>query len=130
MSEPTVYPCHEHGAICVPLNDLIVDGKLSIFPEVQGKGYFDIDFRGAELVLKAKNHVGLIPINSRVQIHVTPKVPIANLLYLVQRAKRAIKYLPGFFRSYKMEPLILDRAEELFARALLECLLGIERGGP
>ena len=123
------YPCQEHGEIAVPISDLMIAGQLEIFPEVTGRGFFDIDFRRGQLILVAKGFVGLIPVNSRISIHVTPRCPVDNVLYLVQRAKRVLEYLPGHNRTYQFKKLPDGRAEELFTATLLDCLIEIERNG-
>lgn len=123
------YPCQEHDEVSVPITELLVEGKVEVFPEVTGRGFFDIDFRRGQLVLIAKSYVGLIPINPRVSIHVMPRMPIDNVLYLVQKAKKAVQYLPGYDRNYRIERLPSGRSEELFAASLLECLIDVERNG-
>ncbi len=129
MLPPKVYPCQEHGEVSVPITEVILDGKVELFPEVSGRGFFDIDFRAGRLVLIAKGYIGLIPLNDRVSIHVTPRVPVDNVLYLVQRAHKAVEYLPGYERTYRVERLPSGRSEELFAATLIACLVSIERSG-
>lgn len=129
IPDPIIYPCKEYEDVAVSLADLLVDGRVDVFSEVTSRGFFDIDFRRGEIVLRSKSFIGLIPINPRVTIHVTPKVPVGNILYLVHRAGESLTFLPDYIRKYQHEPLIVDRAEEIFASALIDCLLGIERSG-
>ncbi|WP_419189002.1 5-methylcytosine restriction system specificity protein McrC [Stieleria marina] len=124
-----MYPCLEHGEVVVPIENLIVDGKIDVFPEITGRGYFDIDYRGGELRLIAKSYIGVIPINSRVAIHVRPRFPIENALYLVQKAKKSLGALPSHLRKYAAEPLKAGSAEDLFGRAVIEALSVVQRDG-
>ena len=129
MTVVKIYPCFEHGEVAVPIQDLIHEGSVEVFSELTGKGLFDIDFRKSKLVLVAKSFVGVIPINPRVSIHVLPRFPVDNILYLVQRANHAIEYLPGFARGYQIERLKSGDAEEIFSTSLLDGLRGIQRKG-
>lgn len=126
---PQVYACHEQGAVSVPITDLVIDGRVEIFPEVRDEGYFDIDYRRGELVLRAKNYIGLIPINNRVSIHVIPLLPIKNILYIVQKARRSLNYLPGYYRTYAIDPTPSGDIDELFLSALIDSLKAIETSG-
>jgi len=130
MPLPTkTYPCEEHGEVTVPVTELMVGGKIDVFPEVTGRGYFDIDFRRGSLVLIAKSYIGLIPLNERVSIHVTPRLPVDNVLYLVERSTKALQYLPGYYRTYDIERLRSGHAEGLFTTSLLRCLVDVKRSG-
>lgn len=125
----TTYPCKEYQKVQLPITDVFVDGRADVYPEVTGRGYFDVDFFDGQLWLTAKSFIGVIPINDRVNIHVLPRFPIDNIMYIVQRANSSLRYLPGYFRTYKVEKLVAGNAEELFAGALLDCLVGLERSG-
>src|SRR5580700_10841231 len=97
--KPTIFPCVERQSVAVPLNDLLTTtGKFEIWPIVASKGYFDIDYRGGQLVFKAGKFVGLIPINDRVVIDVKPKVSVADLLHIVDVAEEEVSFLDFFTR--------------------------------
>lgn len=125
----TVYPCEEHGEVAVPLRELVQDGELDIYPEIAGRGYFNIDYRRGALVLKAARFVGLIPISDRVAIHVKPKVPIGNLLWMVWRAGAQIPGLEGVIRGYQDRPGEIDSPEALYSDAFITALATIARRG-
>lgn len=97
----TVYPCKEFEPVDVPLDRLIRNGKVQIYP--QAEKYFDLDYRDGRLVVAPKSYVGLIPINDDVAIHVVPRFPIANLFYLLQHSNAALHFLEGHLRSYDLE---------------------------
>lgn len=113
----------------VPISEVVERGELDIFPEVRSKGYFDIDLRQGRLVLTAKNYIGLIPINSRVSIHVAPRAPIQNVLYLAQRANKAVSYVPRFTRGYAVTKLTSGHPEEVFAEPLVNYAVDVECNG-
>jgi 5-methylcytosine-specific restriction endonuclease McrBC regulatory subunit McrC len=128
-AEQQVYPCDEHGTVPVPISELVTDGKLDIYPGITGHGYFDIDYTGGALVLRASKYVGLIPISDRVAIHVRPKAPIANLMWLVWRAGGAFKQLEGIVRGYQALPGEIDDPEKLYVDVFASALERLYRGG-
>lgn len=96
-----VFPCREFEPVEMPLDLLMSDGQLQLYPEAEK--YFDLDYRAGRLVVAPKSYVGLIPINDRVAIHVLPRVPIDNIFYLLHRTSAVIRFIEGHLRSYAIE---------------------------
>ena len=61
-------------------------------------------------------------VNGEICIHVIPRFPVENLLYLVQKAAVMLRYLSGYMRTYKVERLATGKTEGLFASSLIDCL--------
>lgn len=110
----TVYACEEHEQVEVPIEALMRRGQLEIYPEVAGHGYFDINYRRGDLVLRASRYVGLIPLSDRVAIHVRPKVPIKNLIWMTWRSGGSAARLEGFVRGYDPQPGAVRTPEDLY----------------
>jgi 5-methylcytosine-specific restriction enzyme subunit McrC len=128
--KPTVFQCVERQSVEVPLAQLLTgSGKLEILPSVASKGYFDIDYRGGELVFKAGKYVGLIPINERVVIDVKPKVSVSDLLHIVDRADEEVPYLEFFARPYKQDEETEKSLVGLIVRTFLKQLRQLENEG-
>jgi 5-methylcytosine-specific restriction enzyme subunit McrC len=128
--KPRIFPCVERQSVEVPLNDLLTaTGKFEIWPIVASKGYFDIDYRGGQLVFKAGKFVGLIPINDRVVIDVKPKVSVADLLHIVDVAEEEVSFLGFFIRPYKEQKGVEDSLLGLMVRTLLKQLHQVENEG-
>lgn len=126
----TVYPCEEYGEVAVPIASLLKNGELDVYPGIAGsKGYFDIDYRKAKLMLRATRYVGLIPISDSVAIHVRPRAPIGNLLWMVARSGMRPARLEGFLRSYQHRPGESKTPEELYLEVFLSTLERIRRRG-
>lgn len=126
----SIFPCKEHEDVAVPIQSLIgADGALDIYPEVSGKGYFDIDYRKGQLSLRSKGFVGLIPISDTVAIHVVPRAPIGNLLYMIWRAGDRLASIEGFVRGYQETPGAVENAEELYVATLLSALREMKSRG-
>lgn len=100
----TIFPCREFDPVEVPIDQLVLNGKLTVYPE--SEKYFDIDYRAGHLVVAAKSNVGLIPVNDRVAIHVIPRFPIDNLFYILQRSSATLRFIDGHVRTYKIEDTI------------------------
>src|SRR5216684_7817826 len=106
-ASPVIYDCQERHAVNLPLDHVLLpNGKLDILPAVMSKGYFDIDYRGDALSFVAGRYVGLIPINDRVLIDVKPKVPVKNLLRLIDIAGEELGVLHFFERDYREQPTL------------------------
>jgi 5-methylcytosine-specific restriction enzyme subunit McrC len=124
----TVYPCAEFAEVAIPFGDLFADGSLDIYPEIAAKGYFDIDYRRGALVLRATRFVGLIPISQRVAIHVRPRAPIGNLMWLAWRCGVKLPALEGVLRNYAIRSGEVDSPEALYVDAFLSALERIASG--
>lgn len=124
----TIYECAEHGDARVPISELLKDGELDIYPGITGKGYFDIDYRDGKLIVHATRYVGLIPISDRVAIHVRPKTPVGNLLWMVWRARAPINRLEGVVRTYQLHGPT-DSPEALYVDTFIRVLSEIARNG-
>lgn len=84
----------ERQPVTIPIKEVMGDdGLFSFVPEVKEKGYFDIDYRKNELVIIAGNYIGQVPLTEDIVIHVTPKVPIANLARIIGIASQPIRCL-------------------------------------
>ena len=94
----TVFPCKEFEPVDVPLEKLLREGKVSLYPAAEK--YFDLDYRNGRLVVAPKSFVGLIPINDEIAIQVTPRFPIKNLFHILQRASATLRFIEGFTRTY------------------------------
>jgi 5-methylcytosine-specific restriction enzyme subunit McrC len=81
-----VYRGREHNQVILPLAALLQDGKLNILDEVLGKKYFQIYSKGSELVFQCGGFIGLIPLNERVAIEVSPRVNVTNLDRILRKA--------------------------------------------
>jgi 5-methylcytosine-specific restriction enzyme subunit McrC len=125
----TIYPCKEFEPIEVPLDQIIVSGKIQLYPE--SEKYFDLDYRAGQLVVAPKSYIGLIPLNDRIAIHVRPRFPIENVFYLIKKASATLRFIDGHVRSYSstgaenFDPLaelahkFVGASESLFKSGLL-----------
>ena len=120
----------ERQQIAIPLREILgVDGAISFFPEIRDRGYFDIDFRGNELILVAGNFIGQIPLTSDLAINIKPKFPIFNLARIVGSANQPIRCLDFFRRTYVLEDEASDSLLEAIARSVVASLEDLEREG-
>lgn len=106
------------------------EGRIEVYPEVSAKGYFDIDYSDGKLVLRSKGFVGLIPISDRVTIHVLPRAPIGNLLYMVWRAGGKLTGIDGFVRGYQERRGEISNPESVYFDTFLKMLRELRQRGP
>jgi 5-methylcytosine-specific restriction enzyme subunit McrC len=113
----TTYSIEEFKRRVLTAADLVQDGRLDIYPELIGKDLFRVDFGTAGFSVLARGHLGLIPINNRIAIEVTPRVPLGNVEEMLVHAARSeplqLSVGSQSFRESAVRPkAILD----LFAR--------------
>jgi 5-methylcytosine-specific restriction enzyme subunit McrC len=126
----TPHVCKEYETLAVPMREIMdADGRFDIYPEVRSKGYFDIDYVEGRLVLKSRGWVGLIPLSDRVTIHVLPRAPIGNLIYMVWRAGLNISGLETFVRGYQEDEERLENPEAVYFGTFLRTLREIHQTG-
>ena len=120
----------ERQQIAIPMSEVMgANGALSFYSQIRDRGYFDVDFRGSELVLVAGNFVGQIPLTSDLAINVKPKFPISNLARIVGLANQPIRCLDFFRRTYVLEDAASDSLLEAIARSLAASLIELENEG-
>jgi 5-methylcytosine-specific restriction enzyme subunit McrC len=125
-----IFEAVERQQISIPTSNFVGnEGGLSFLPQIREKGYFDVDFRGNELVLVAGNYIGQIPLTSDIAINVKPKFPIANLARIVGLANQPIRCLDYFRRTYALEKNVSRTLLEAIAQSLLSGLEEVEREG-
>jgi 5-methylcytosine-specific restriction enzyme subunit McrC len=127
--KPTTYTARERETTSIPIHDVLDGGVISIFPEVQSKGFFDIRLRGDQLFLSAGKFVGLIPLNEKVLIYVEPKIPVGNLLTLLSRTEGDLATLSILARRYGTSTVLPPSLLEIMAAAFLQDLAHVEIEG-
>lgn len=86
----------------VPTSDVLVDGRLDMYPNLEGKGYFAVQVGRFATRLQAKGHIGIIPINDHLTIEIVPRVPIAGLSRLLEISQSSPVALADAFRFYRV----------------------------
>lgn len=129
MPQRVSYQALEHGQVDVPASEMIVDGKLDIYPEVAKGDFFKVSFKKQEFSFQAAGYVGIIPVNDRVALDVRPRVPVANLEYIVNVAEHQPTSLTPYQRRYNFHH---DEAPSLLgflSEALIEQVQIVEAQG-
>jgi 5-methylcytosine-specific restriction enzyme subunit McrC len=104
----------------IPISDVLGEsGAVEIFPEVREKGYFDLDFRAGKLIVVGGKYIGHIPLNARVLIDVRPKIGIARLAQVLERAHEPLRCLHFYRRKYKTDEFVGVTIFEVLVKALL-----------
>lgn len=116
-------------SLALELADLLVDGKLEIYPHVEEMGLLFMQFRGSKLVLSAGPFVGLIPLTPKLSIEVRPKMPVSNLARVLDTAKRPLSALSGMDRFYVTNDLESSSILQFLATNLVDALHAIQVNG-
>lgn len=112
----------------MPVADLIINGHLDLYEDIQSHNYFHITLRRDTLHLLAGDFVGLFPLNARVTLQVEPKIARNNWLHIVGRANAQLKDLP-FLRQYSRTDYLSKSTVEFLSRALITQLTPIYQLG-
>jgi 5-methylcytosine-specific restriction enzyme subunit McrC len=76
----------EHESILVPGDLIFREGRLHVFPDIKGEKFFKITLRHRGVELQAAGYIGFIPLNNAIAIEVAPRIPVANVEYLLARS--------------------------------------------
>jgi 5-methylcytosine-specific restriction enzyme subunit McrC len=120
---PEVYSGEEHSEIEIPVDRLLRDGVVDVFPEIVKHDIFEFRFspkRG--LTFKAGRYIGIIPINEHVTIEVRPRVPIQNLERVLMRSGASLVGLAGFTRWFDSHKESSNALLDFIADALLKSI--------
>lgn len=111
----------------IPLDLLLIEGKIEIFPGVEK--YFEIDYRSGRLVVSPKSYVGLIPINRNLALRVVPRFSIENLFYILRRSSARLSFIEGAVRAYGLLEMTEGDPLEILAKRFVQQLELILPGG-
>lgn len=117
------------STISIPLSELLQNGRLEIYRQVEERGYFSLHFRGKELQLVAGPYVGLIPICPGVTINVQPRLPVANLARILEFSREALRAINEVDRTYAWFGEATPSILEFLLRSLLASLETVEIHG-
>lgn len=120
----------ERAPIVIAISDVMnEDGGFAFLPDVLQKGYFDVDYRGNELILVAGKYIGQIPLTPHLGIHVKPKVPLSNLARVISVANQSVRCLEFFRRTYAISLEASASFQEGLARSLVRSLRELDKEG-
>jgi 5-methylcytosine-specific restriction enzyme subunit McrC len=116
----TVVDVVEYGIIDVPVDLWVGDGHQAIFnSEIDGRDVLRPSFAKGRLRLQATSYVGVIPINDRLVVRVSPRVPLANLTRMVVETNHSVMPLTAL-REYTGRGSADKWAMDLYTSALLD----------
>lgn len=124
-----VYSAKEHEPLAIPIDDVIRNGRLELFPDVVKRGLFALSFRGRELVLQPGPYIGLLPINERILIEVHPRVPVSNLGRILSIARHLPLALENHLREYELQQEPIASLLDTLTWGLLDSIREIEHRG-
>lgn len=104
------------------------DGSVDVFKEIEKSGYLSFEVSSKGVQVRAGQHVGLIPVNSRLAIRVTPRVPLQNLTRMVTDLNLDLQALSAL-RHYGDSPDLALWMTDVLTDALLESLDGLREQG-
>ncbi|WP_189524426.1 MULTISPECIES: hypothetical protein [unclassified Mesorhizobium] len=126
MDGKTVYSVDSRAVIELDLADLLVDGELPIFREVEDKGLLSLRFQRRKAIIAAGGFIGLIPLTSTVTIEVNPKLPVRNLARVLDVARTSLTPLASADRLYLTNAGPTDSILEFLGRNLLDAVKSLD----
>lgn len=97
-----VFQVEEYGDVALPIELIVSDGRLDIYPELLRTNILRSYSRDGKLLFQAGGWIGFVPINDRIALEVRPRVPIANLervLYVAGNTSPIV--LQGHLRQFE-----------------------------
>jgi 5-methylcytosine-specific restriction enzyme subunit McrC len=125
----TLLRVREHDEIGIPLADMLKQGKVDLYEEVQQKDYVQARLARDEVVFSAGSYVGVIPLNDRFELEVVPKVPLTQLTHMVRVARVAPQVLDSFSRWYHPYRDDLNSVLDLVSAVLVSATEEVLRRG-
>jgi len=129
IAEASVVSVESRRSVAISIDSVFRENRLLIHPEIEGRGYFSVSFRGQELLLTAGPYIGLIPINDSITIDVRPKLPVSNLARVIDVAHESLASLESFTRLYDESAEAAVSVLEFLAKQLLLSFEEVERRG-
>lgn len=111
------------------LSEILVDGKLQIYPHVEQKGLLFLQFRNARVIVSAGPFIGLIPLTPSISIEVEPKLPISNLARVLDIARSSLVALEGADRLYHSQDHQTNGILEFLGVNLVDAMKAIQENG-
>lgn len=99
---------------------ILDDGKLDAYPSILNRDYFTLSAGSTGLTLQAGGFIGVIPLNERLTIEVTPRVPVNNLSRILRIAEHVPVALEDTSRLYTLEPEVYPSLIDLYAQTLIK----------
>ena len=119
----------EFDSVEVSPDEVLTDGRLTIYDWLEGKGYFSLTVGTRATRLYARGHVGLIPINDHLTLEVVPRVPLGSLSRLLEVSRVAPKAIMNVVRMYDREGTMYPSIAVLYAAALRDRIEAIASQG-
>lgn len=117
------------SSIEVDLDEVMDDGQLPIFREVEDRGLLSLRFQRSKVIIAAGGFVGLIPLSPKITIEVTPKLPVRNLARVLEVARAPLMPLAKADRYYLANEASIPSILEFLAKNLLDAAKELELHG-
>lgn len=109
----------EFGWAEVAAGELLVQGRLEVYPWSDGNDFFTLRVTSRKMEIQARGWVGIIPLNDSLTLNVKPRVEVAgNLSHLMEVSKASPRYLTEAIRRYDQSEQIYPPLVRLYADAL------------
>lgn len=110
--------------------DLVLraDGSLDVYAAIEKSGYVSFEISSEGVRVRAGQHVGLVPINSRLAIRVTPRIPLQNLTQMVTDLDLELRHVLAL-RHYGDSPTLAGWMTDALTDAFLSSLEGLRDRG-
>lgn len=113
----------------MPAEDVLVRGRIDMYPNLEGKGYFVVQVGRSATRLQARGYIGVIPINDRLTLEVAPRVPISSLSRMLEISAVAPVTLVNAFRLYAVGDRMYPSLAAVYAAGLRSAVEVIAQSG-
>jgi 5-methylcytosine-specific restriction enzyme subunit McrC len=114
----------EYDSLSLPVESLVQRGRLDVYEWIAGSKFLSANLSGNSLVLRASGLIGIIPLNDRVALNVSPRFSISNLTRVIRIAQHSPLAIEQFIRDYSSDteelPSLIDTYANAFIAAVKE----------
>jgi len=124
-----IHSVESRSTIEVDLKDVMEDGQLPIFREVEDRGLLSLRFQRSKVIIAAGGFIGLIPLSPKITIEVKPKLPVRNLARVLDVARAPLMPLAKADRYYLANEAPIPSILEFLGKNLLNAVKELDVQG-
>lgn len=130
MAQPVTLDCKEFEFVYPSYEQLArADGTgYGVNAEAEDKGVFELSIKKGSVRLQAGGYVGVVSVNDRLSLRISPRAPISNVDHIVRASGCAPIKIAGL-RAYEQSDEVDDWLYDVYAAFLEPAIAGLlERG--
>lgn len=76
----------EHETVPIAGDLILTEGRLNLYPDLPADRLFKLSLRPAGVTIQPAGYIGFVPLNALVALEIAPRIPVANVEYLLAKS--------------------------------------------